>query len=245
MSQLSSSEIDTVLANGVVVGAVRKAAWKLARTVGFLPSDRKDLRQELRMEIIRKLPANVRDETDLMKYVNVIISSAVKNIVRHQKAAKRDYRRRGPSLDSEVVSEDGQPTTRGELLGQGDDCRHEYGLSDQEAAELRMDIDEGLREAPVEVRDLREAIQDGKSGREFALECGIPLGTVRRRLAMLREPLEAVHRDWVQNRRNGYDDPSSDVAHNDRDGALAVSSSQTCLHEPLLDPTLAACVTEA
>ena len=84
----------------------------------------------------------------------------------------------------------------------------------------------------------------GKSKSEVARDHGVTPGTVRNRLAKLREPLRAVYRDYVHSKKDGYD-TFSGVTHDERDEALAVSSTRTCLHEPSLDPMLAGRVPEA
>jgi DNA-directed RNA polymerase specialized sigma24 family protein len=229
---LSPSQVEDILSDREVTAAVEKAARRLSQgRWGFVQSDFKDICQELLTEIYLGLLGCLPGEANTLGYVHQIIKAKIGKLVRHQKAAKRDYRRRGPSLDSEIVSEDGESTTLGEALAQGDDRRHDYGLSDQETAELRIDVDEVLREAPVQVRDIREGIGDGKSRSEIAFERGITMGTLRSRLAKLREPLWAVYRDYVQDTKDGYD-ASGGVTHDEREEALAISPTHTRLHEP-------------
>jgi RNA polymerase sigma factor (sigma-70 family) len=242
---LSPRQVEDILNDREVVAAVDKAARRLSRRRGFVRSDDEDIRQELLKEIFLRLPSYVPVKATLIGYVHQIIHTEVQNLGRKNEAGIRDYRRCRQSLDAEIFAEDGGSTTLGQTLAQGDDRRRDHGLTDHEATELRMDVDEVLREAPVEVRNVFEGVRDGKSRSEIALEHGMTAKTVRSCLAKLRELLGARYLDWVRNRQDGHGAPSNDVSHDDRDGALAVSSRQAWLREPSPDPTLAGCVSGA
>ena len=241
---MTTAQAEDILKDGEVTDAVEKAAKRLVGKAGFLAADLDDLRQELWREILLRLPGYSPNRGTIIAYIHIIIQSKVKNLVSYQKAKKRDYRRRGPSLDTESFSEDGRSTTLGERLAQGEDRRNTGERTGHEPTDLKIDVDEVLREAPTQVRSLCEGIRAGKSKSEVARDHGVTTGTVRNRLARLREPLRAIYRDYVHSKKDGYD-TFSGVTHDERDEALAVSSTRTCLHEPSLDPMLAGRVPEA
>ena|SRR5271157_5955442 len=188
---LSPNEVEDILKDGEVRDAVEKAAKRLLGKAGFLAADRDDLCQELWREILLRLPGYSPGKGTIIAFVHTIIQSEVKNLVSHQKMAKRDYRRRGPSLDTESLSEDGRSTTLGERLAQGEDRRNTGERTGHEPTDLKIAVDEVLREAPTQVRSLCEWIRAGKSKSEVARDHGVTTGTVRNRLARLREPLSS------------------------------------------------------
>ena len=242
---LSPSQVEDILSDREVIAAVERAARKLSQGGrGFVKSDFDDICQELLMEIYLGLLRCPPSEATAIGHVHQIIKSKIQNLRKHKKRKKRDYRRCNQSLDAEIICKDGQATTLAETLAQGDDRRQDYGLTDHEATELKIDVEEVVCEATAHVRSVFEGIRDGRSKSEVASKEGIALGTVRSRLAKLREPLRAVYRDYVQSTKDGYD-TSGGVTHDEREDALAVSLPHTRLHEPSLDSTLAARVSEA
>lgn len=171
--------------------ASRLVKWKAAQLVGragFTESDRADIEQDIAFQVLRRIrkfdPARGRFEATVRR----IVENAVADILAARKAACRDYRRRGPSLNETVRDENGKRVERSETFESGGHLRRTRRPA-SERRDLKLDLDDVIAELPPDLRRLCERLRN-ESPTEIARDMGIPRGTLYERMRKIREHFE-------------------------------------------------------
>ena len=90
---------------------IRHKARQLVGREGFTESDREDLEQELRTDLLLRLPKYDAERASRKTYIARLVDHKVATIIEARRAAKRDWRR-VCSLDEELTNGEGQPVDR-------------------------------------------------------------------------------------------------------------------------------------
>lgn len=159
---------------------IRQKARQLVRHPGFTKSEREDIEQELRIELIQKFrcfdPRRARETT----FIARVLENKVISLIRARVAEKRDFRRDARSLNETVSDAEGGQVEQAQTLD-ASAARANTGQaarSAEEQAQLRFDMVELLKALPDDLRQLAELLQDmteyaasralGKSRRQIA-----------------------------------------------------------------------------
>ena len=163
-------------------------ARQLSQQKGFVPDDRKDLEQEMSLDLLVRLPDFDPERACLSTFSARVVERKVATIIRHRKRKKRDYRCEVYSLDAPIAGVEGC-STRHDMISQGDcDLRvGRYGRPEIERLDLRIDISLVLAGLPPELRALAERLRE-RSITEVAREMGVSRSTLYETgIARLRE----------------------------------------------------------
>jgi RNA polymerase sigma-70 factor (ECF subfamily) len=169
-----------------ILDAARKLATRKARKLvghyGWTRSDVEDIAQELLLDLIHRWPKYDPTRSEPEAFVAGIFNHHVETMIAARLAAKRDYRRARTSLNAEVGrKKGGRLVERGDLLA---DPADEPG--EREAA---TDVASIVAELPDDLRAVCRLLMEGRTVAEVARETGVPLSTLRGRLAVVRTTL--------------------------------------------------------
>lgn len=170
---------------------IRYKARQLIGKYGFNQDDYEDLRQEMTLDILQRLPKFDATKAGMNTFVSRIIDHKISTIIRHRTQGKRDYRR-ACSLDEPIEDENGASVTRGEMLSQDDHDLHAGKHTRPESArtEIRAVISLTISELPPELRYLAELLL-ARSITQAAEELGVPRSTLYETgIAQLRKTFE-------------------------------------------------------
>ncbi|MFB3892014.1 MAG: sigma-70 family RNA polymerase sigma factor [Phycisphaerae bacterium] len=160
---------------------------------GFTENDFDDLRQELMLDVLRRLPKFRDDRGGIKIFICDLIDNRIADLVDYHEAQCRDRRRVDRSLDEEAREEDGEQTSFGETITE-DDARGRLGRRDrsrQEQAELALDMAATL--GRLDEADRRLCLQlMVKTPLEIARETGARRGGIYERIARIRGKFAAA-----------------------------------------------------
>lgn len=172
--------------------ASRLVKWKAAQLVGragLTESDRADVEQSLALEVVRRIRRFDPERGRFEATVRRIVENAVADILAARKAACRDYRRRGPSLNEMVRDENGKRVERSETFDSEEHLRRTGRRPASERRDLKLDLDDAMADLPPDLRRLCERLRN-ESPTEIARDMGIPRGTLYERMRKIREHFE-------------------------------------------------------
>ena len=167
---------------------IRFKASQIVGKHGFTEDDFDDLRQEMMLDVLERLPKFNSGRADIKIFISTVINNRIATLIKRQEADCRDHRRVERSLDERVPGEDDDWTTFGDGLTE-DEARSRLGLagqSAQEQADLAMDValvlgqlDDGDRQICLELQL--------KTPLEMSRETGVRRGGIYERIAKIRK----------------------------------------------------------
>jgi RNA polymerase sigma-70 factor (ECF subfamily) len=171
-------------------GIVKKKAIRMVGRPGIRHQDRPDIEQQLLLRLVEKAAAFDPKRSHSNAFVTMVIEQATANIVRDQRAPKRDPTRIC-SLNAPVGNEDDRLTELIDTVGQREhDARHQRrSRPEQEQAELANDVHAVIAALPGRLRQLAEQLQT-MTVAEIAREAGIARSTINDRVSELRRRFE-------------------------------------------------------
>lgn len=170
---------------------------QLVGRAGYTRSDLEDIRQDLILDLLERLPKFDPAKASLNTFVDRVVERKICNLLRYRSSQCRDYRREGCSLDDRVQVAPGVSLPRSSAISQ-DDVELAFGRH-REPAHLRqqrhLDVQMALVDLPAPLRHIAELLgQFGVSG--AARRLGVPRTTFRdKHLAQLREAFVAKGMD--------------------------------------------------
>lgn len=170
---------------------IRYKARQLIGKCGFTRDDYEDLRQEMTLDLLLRLPKFDATKAGLNTFVARIIDHKISTIIRHRTQEKRDYRR-SCSLDESIENENGASVTRGEMLSQDDHDLHagKHTRPEAERTEMRTVISFSISELPPDLQQLAELLLT-RSITQAAEELAVPRSTLYETgIAQLRKTFE-------------------------------------------------------
>jgi RNA polymerase sigma factor (sigma-70 family) len=186
------------LSNALICDYVRKKVRQIVGKAGFRTQDREDLKQELTRQLLLRLQSFDPQKGSPGAFLKTVGSRIVANLLRDQHARKRD-RRLTQSLHVLVPSEDKTLVELAQTISRHEqDARlRQQSRSEQEAAELAMDVRDILARLPPRLRFLAELLKD-KSLSGAAKVLGLSLAKARLLRGLLRNwLLDAGMQDYV------------------------------------------------
>jgi len=176
--------------DGILQYTIKRIRFKASQMVGkhgFTEDDFEDLRQELMLDVLRRLPKFNSGRADIKIFISTVINNRIATLIERQEAECRDHRRVERSLDEPVPAEDDDWTTFGDGITEAE-ARSRLGLagrSAQERADLAMDVavvldqlDEGDRRLCLDLHF--------KTPLQIARETGIRRAGIYERIARIR-----------------------------------------------------------
>ena len=166
-------------------------AHQLAGKAGFTKDDVEDIKQELLLDILERLPKFDPEKSSYNTFIDLVIRNKVQNLISARNWKRRDWRRESASLQDIIINNEGEPTERGEAFSE-DDVKQRLGKSSpasREMVELGVDVDDVLSRLPAHLRILCETLREASIS-EVARKLGIPRTTVHERIRKLRRIFE-------------------------------------------------------
>ncbi|MBE0566075.1 MAG: sigma-70 family RNA polymerase sigma factor [Krumholzibacteria bacterium] len=163
-------------------------AVNLVRNLRLPPDDIEDIKQDLWMDLLLRLPAYDPERSSLRTFITRLVRNKRENLRESYRAMKRDVWKAGPSLDEEIELEDGVAGRRGDLLNSDDYDQNVRGrnLTALARLELSIDIRAVLRGLDEEQLIICQLIEDAPSLVAVARALGMSRPTLYQRLAVLR-----------------------------------------------------------
>lgn len=178
---------------------IRQKARQLVRHPGFSKSEREDIEQELRIELVLKFPGFDPRRACETTFIARVVENKANSLIRVRGAKKRDFRRDAASLNETVSDGNGGQAETSQTIDSSAVRAHrgQAKRSDEELVQLRLDIAEVLASVPEDLVPTAERLMEMS---EYAASRA--LGQSRRRIAgevtRLRELFDASDlRDYL------------------------------------------------
>ena len=161
------------------VGLIKYKARRLIGQAGFTASDRKDIEQELILDLLRRLPKYDPKRAQHNTFIARVVEHKIATLIEARKAGIRDYRRCRCSLNDRFEDEDGRSVERVETLDQEDYllCTGAQSRPSDELSALAIDVAVVLETLPPELRELCRRLMRN-SITEVSRTTGIPRSTL-------------------------------------------------------------------
>lgn len=180
--------------DGFALDMVNIKATQLVGKAGFTLDDIDDIKQDMIVDLLERLPKFDVTKSDFKLFVTCVIDRKSSNLIRHRQMEMRDHRREVCSLNDEInVGINADPVQRYSLMDQDDPdiLTGKHSRTAEERNHLRMDLAAVLADLPAELRKAVELLQH-MSVTQAAQEMGVPRRTFREKhMAQLRELFKA------------------------------------------------------
>ncbi len=169
-------------------GLIKYKARKLVGKAGFTASDREDIEQELRLDLLRRLPKYNPKRAQRNTFIARVVEHRVASLIEAQKAGIRDYRRCRCSLNECFEDADGRSVERVDTFDQEDYLLRTGAQSrpSEELSALAIDVAAVLETLPPELRELCRRLK-AETVTEISRDTGVPRGTIYESIKKLRE----------------------------------------------------------
>ncbi|MHB0911813.1 MAG: sigma factor [Armatimonadota bacterium] len=161
---------------------------------GFTKSDLEDIEQELYLRLYRLLPKYDPARSSKATFVDRVLTSGTRDLIRRQTAAKRDYRMYQISLDQPIPSADEGDTSLGDSIW---DTEHAFYLGHSlrnytDKVDLRIDVQRVLSKLDKSLQPICLGLAARKTPTEISRELGICRQTFYDRKLKIRKAFEAA-----------------------------------------------------
>lgn len=166
---------------------IRFTARQLAGQAGFGASERKDLEQELFLDLLTRLPQYDPERGRRTTFISRVVANRVSTLIESQKAGLRDYRLRGGSLNERLEDEEGRTVERLDTLDGEDHLLRTGAVSRpwEERQALAMDLAALMETLPPEWAMLCRRLRV-ETVSEISRDTGIARGTIYEWMGKLR-----------------------------------------------------------
>ena len=166
---------------------IKHKAKQLVGRVGLTIADRKDLEQEMLLDLLHRLPKYNPDRAQRNTFIARVVEHKVATIIEARKAGLRDYRLCRCSLNDQREDKDGNRLERMESIDQEDYLNRTGRLSRSVAdtGRLCLDVHKIMDRLPSELRDLCIRLATD-TVMEISRETGVPRGTIYESIKKLR-----------------------------------------------------------
>ena len=166
-------------------------AQQLVGRAGLTDSDIDDIRQEMWLDLLERIPRFESDKATLETFIDRVVTHRMASILRHHCGMGRDYRRNGESLSSVISDADGQTAELAQTLCEDIHDRRTGSATRPalEQFELTTDIQTVLDSLPAPLRDLCQLLKSEPIS-VAACKLGITRHEASARLEKIREHFE-------------------------------------------------------
>ena len=155
----------TDLLNDYARTLIRVKARQLVRRPEFTVCEAEDLEQELTLRILVQLDRFDPTRSSINTFFARVVNSAVAMLIRERGRIKRNGGEgvQIESLEKMVEQTDGSPAPLWASISDQDAHRRHQSrtLTEEEAMQLRMDIESVLKQLPLDLRSICEQLMDG------------------------------------------------------------------------------------
>jgi RNA polymerase sigma factor (sigma-70 family) len=171
---------------------IRVKAWQLCRHPGFSPSDENDFKQELALLLLAKLAQFDPTRATLNTFIDRVVESGVRMLLRAARRLKRGGGRRVASLDVPLPVDDDEEQTLGDTVSYDTHSRRTGSrISDPRDQFVdRGAIEQALEWMSEDLRQLARRLME-----TTPTELAADLGISRQRM---REPISTMRRHFVR-----------------------------------------------
>jgi len=158
---------------------IRHKARQLIGKYGFTHDDYEDLRQDMVLDLLRRLPQFDPGRACQNTFISRVVDRKVATIIRHRRQEKRDYRREAGSLDEPIEADDGGTVERGQAISQDDNDLNsgKQNRIEFERIDMRLDISIAIADLPPDLRALAERLKADTIA-QIARDLGVPRSTL-------------------------------------------------------------------
>jgi RNA polymerase sigma-70 factor (ECF subfamily) len=176
----------------VAADTIRRKARQLIGKAGFSKSDEEDIRQELTLRLFRQRQRFKPKESSWPSFVKMVIERQAANLLRHQRAEKRDHRFTR-SLCSRLNGSNGTATDLDQTLSQREyNARRRRSPRDElDLAQLTTDVTAWVSGLPPDLQDLAQRLRT-QTVSEISRETKVPRTTIYSKLRLLRRLSESA-----------------------------------------------------
>ena len=181
-----------VLDTRLVRALVSRKAKSLIGKYGLTRSDRQDIEQELRLDLIERLPKFDPSKSKQTTFIARLLDRKAVDIIRHQMADCRNPFRVECSLDEDVDDGDGTKVPRVETIA-SETKWNRLGAAPRPQNEqvcMAEDVAAVVASLPDDLQDICTQLQDS-SQREICRNTGLSRGALRGCLKVIRERFAA------------------------------------------------------
>jgi RNA polymerase sigma-70 factor (ECF subfamily) len=173
------------------VQIIRRKAGQLVGQAGFTESDCEDLKQDLMLDLLRRLPKYDATRAQRNTFITRVVEHRIATIIEARKAGRRDYRLRCCSLNEHLEDDESGFTERVQTIDEEAYLRRTGRLSRPlaELRDLRLDVREVVERLPPELRELCRRLESDTIT-EISRDTGVPRGTIYERIKRLRAIFE-------------------------------------------------------
>ena len=165
---------------------------QLIGTAGFTKDDVEDLEQEMRLDLLERLPKFDLSKGTYNTFVSRLVERKICNLIRHRTQEMRDFRCEEGSIHDVVKCGDEKVEHIETITQDEHDFRWgKYSRPAEDRMDLRLDISMVLPKLPPKLRKPAELLQI-MSITAAARKLGIPRSTLYDRIARLRRIFEKV-----------------------------------------------------
>ena len=169
---------------------VRIKARQLVRIPGYSADDVEDIEQELAIHLIEQLPVFDPEKAKWETFVNNILDSRIKDLLKYHFAESRNALEFERSLNELLLSEDFDGIEFVETINENDLPwnKHLSKLTDFDTFEFRTDFIEAFKKLPPRLQQLLiHLAKDNVS--DISRKSGIPRGTLYEHIKELKKYL--------------------------------------------------------
>jgi len=163
-------------------------ARQLAGKAGFTQSDVADIEQDIRVDVLRRLPKFDSAKSNRHTFIAMLVSRCVATILERECAEKRNRGRHPRSLNAPIRDPEGREVDVYQTL---DVNARRPGRSEQEVRDLRADVQAAVASLPEHLRPWCAVFAE-LGIREASRELGIPRCRLQRIKAEIRAAFEAA-----------------------------------------------------
>ncbi|MCP4662413.1 MAG: sigma-70 family RNA polymerase sigma factor [bacterium] len=150
---------------------------------GLTESDIDDLSQELRLDLLRRLPKYKPARSSRRTFASRLIINKVRTIIAERTAQKRDYRKTAFSLDEEIGGAGDAAPVGDRFMAPG------AGATEEGRLTLQIDLETVLSPLPNQHCAICAGLREEQAITELAHDLGVSRSTIYARLAELRRRL--------------------------------------------------------
>jgi len=179
--------------NDYALEVVHYKARKLVGTAGFREDDVEDIKQDLIVDLLERLPKLDPAVAKYETFVTRVVERKLCNMIRDRTTEVRDFRREQCSLNEDIDVGEDEPRQRVVTISQDDvDLRTgKHSRPEEERRDLQLDLAEAIASLPVELRKAAEMLM-AMPITDVARELGVPRSTFYdNHLARIRQAFEA------------------------------------------------------
>jgi RNA polymerase sigma-70 factor (ECF subfamily) len=163
-------------------------ARALVRDWNLPPDDIEDIKQEMRLDLLRRLPSFNPEKAGRRTFISRLLRNKAASLVESFTAGKRDFRKEAWSLNREIVGAGGGSFSPIDFLSSDDYQRGAYDrfLPNETLLELRIDFRMILPHLTASQRQICLLFSDGHNPTTAAGALGISRSTLYDRMKALR-----------------------------------------------------------